>query len=200
MTTSLSALEQSIARKYKALSPYMDERGRRLWAAAEMRELGHGGATIVRKATGMDWKTIRRGACELAEQDISPDREKKGLRIRRQGGGRKALRSKDPTLLSDLDALIEPTVRGDPMSGIRWTCKSTRKLAEELCQKGHKLSHTVVSQELRKQKYSLQGNRKTDEGSSIRIEISNSFILMKLLSHSSNAEILSFRSIQRRRS
>ena len=164
--SSRTDLEQSISRKYKALSLYMDERSRRLWAATEMREIGYGGAAIVHRATGLDWKTIQRGACELAQQEEALDLEKTVRRIRRQGGGRKALRSQDATLLSDLDALIEPTVRGDPMSGIRWTCKSTRKIAEELCQKGHKLSHTVVAQELRKQKYSLQGNRKTDEGAS----------------------------------
>lgn len=102
----------------------------------------------------------------MAEQEASQGSKGNVRRIRQQGGGRKALRLQDPTLFSDLDALIEPTIRGDPMSGIRWTCKSTRKLAEELCQKAHKLTHMTVAQELRNQKYSLQGNRKTDEGSS----------------------------------
>lgn len=166
VASSLFDLEQSIARKYKALSPEMDERARRLWAAAEVRELGHGGATIVHRATRLDWKTIRRGELDLTEQEKSPRPVGEVRRIRKKGGGRKALRLQDSTLLSDLDTLIEPTVRGDPMSGIRWTCKSTRKLAKELCQKGHKLSHTIVAKELRNQKYSLQGNRKTDEGSS----------------------------------
>ena len=163
---SLSDLEQSIARKYKALSSNMDERSRRLWAAAETRELGYGGAAVVHRATGLDWKTICRGERDLVEQETSPCLEGKVCRVRQKGGGRKALRLQDSTFLSDLDALIEPTVRGDPMSGIRWTCKSTRKLSDELRQKGHKLSHTTVAQELRDQKYSLQGNRKTDEGSS----------------------------------
>jgi hypothetical protein len=164
--SSLSDLEQSIARKYRVLSPNMDERGRRLWAAAEMRELGYGGAAIIRRATGLDWKTICRGDRDLAEQETSPRPAEGTRRIRKKGGGRKALRLQDSTLLSDLNALIEPTVRGDPMSGIRWTCKSTRKLAKELCEKGHTLSHVTIAQELRNQKYSLQGNRKTDEGSS----------------------------------
>ena len=162
----LSALEQSIARKYQALRSNMDERSRRLWAAVETRELGYGGAAIMHRATGLDWKTICRGERDLIEQEKSLGSKGTARRIRQKGGGRKALRSQDSTLLSDLDALIEPTVRGDPMSGIRWTCKSTRKLSEELCQKGHKLSHMTVAQELRDQKYSLQGNRKTDEGSS----------------------------------
>ena len=158
-------LEQSIARKYKALCSIMNERSRRLWAAAEMLEIGRGGSSIVHRATGLDLKTIRRGVLDLKEQEKSAN-IKSSERIREQGGGRKKLRSKDQTLLSDLDNLIEPMVRGDPMSGIRWTCKSTRKLSKELINQGHTVSHTTVAQELRNQKYSLQGNRKTDEGSS----------------------------------
>ncbi len=159
-------LEQSIARKYKALSADLDERARRLWAAAETRELGYGGAAVVHRATGLDPKTICRGKRDLREQEIAPRPAGKSRRIRQKGGGRKTFRSQDPTFLSDLDALIEPTVRGNPMSGIRWTCKSTRKLAQELCKKGHTISYVTVAHELRDQKYSLQGNRKTDEGSS----------------------------------
>jgi hypothetical protein len=159
-------LEESIARKYKALRADMDERTRRRWAAAEMRELGYGGAAIVHRATGLDPKTIARGDRDLKEQETSPLPAEKSRRIRQKGGGRKTLRSQDSTLLSDLDALIEPTVRGDPMSGIRWTCKSIRILAKELCQKRHKVSRGTVAHELQDQKYSLQGNRKTDEGSS----------------------------------
>lgn len=165
-TSTPSTLEQSIARKYHALCASMDERTRRLWAAVEVRELGYGGAVIVHRATGLDPKTISRGDRDLNEQESCPSPTEKARRIRKKGGGRKALRSQDTTLLSDLDSLIEPSVRGDPMSGIRWTCKSTRKLAEELGQKGHTVSHMTIAQELRDQKYSLQGNRKTDEGSS----------------------------------
>ncbi len=157
-------LEQSIARKYKALRTDMDECTRRRWAAAEMRELGYGGAAIVHRATGLDPKTISRGDRDLKEQEESPRPAEKSRRIRQKGGGRKTLRSRDSTLLSDLDALIEPTVRGDPMSGIRWTCKSIRTLAKELCQKGHTVGRGTVAHELQDQKYSLQGNRKTDEG------------------------------------
>jgi len=159
-------LEQSIARKYNALFSGMDERTRRLWAAAEAREIGYGGISIVCKATGLDAKTIHRGSLDLKEQEMNYPLEKTPRRIRQKGGGRKSIRSKDSTLLSDLDSLIEPTVRGDPMSGIRWTCKSTRNLSKELSRKGHVISHMTVAQELKDQKYSLQGNRKTDEGSS----------------------------------
>lgn len=159
-------VEQSIARKYSILGASMNERTRRLWAATEIRELGYGGNAVVHRATGLDWKTIRRGKRELQELEAAQHSPTQRDRIRQNGGGRKAIRSHDSTLLADLDALIEPTVRGDPMSGIRWTCKSTRKLAQELCQKGHKISHMTVAHELKTQKYSLQGNRKTDEGSS----------------------------------
>ena len=164
-STSLD-LEQSIARKYRALFAEMDERSRRLWAAAEAREIGHGGTAIVHRATGLDWKTISRGKRDLKEQGTHPCPSGESRRIRQKGGGRKTLRSQDPTLLSDLDALIEPTVRGDPMSGIRWTCKSIRKLTQELRKKGHKVGYRTVAYELKRQKYSLQGNRKTDEGAS----------------------------------
>lgn len=158
-------LEQRIARKYSALSADLNERARRLWAAAEMRELGYGGAAVVHRATGLDPKTICRGDCDLKAQEASPSSVGKPRRIRQKGGGRKTLRSQDQTFLTDLDTLIEPTVRGDPMNGIRWTCKSTRKLAQELCQRGHTVSHMTIAHELQDQKYSLQGNRKTDEGS-----------------------------------
>ena len=160
------ALEQSIMRKYAALRPDLDERSRRLWGAAEAREIGYGGATIVHRATGMDYKTIDHGMRDLSEQEASPRMPGEPRHIRRKGGGRKKMRSQDLTFLPDLDTLVEPTVRGDPMRGLRWTCKSTRKLARELCTKGHKVSHMTVAEELKAQKYSLQGNRKTQEGSS----------------------------------
>jgi hypothetical protein len=144
----------------------MDERTRRLWAATEMREIGRGGATIIHRATGLDLKTISRGDREMKELEKTLHSPREPRRIRQKGGGRKLLRVRDPSLLPDLDTLIEPTARGDPMSGIRWTCKSTRKIAQELDQKGHKVSHKTVAKELRNQNFSLLGNRKTDEGSS----------------------------------
>ena len=158
-------VEKSIARKYDVLGPEMDERARRIWAATEARELGYGGLSVVHRATGLDFKTISRGDADLKELEKRQSAIEQLRRIRQEGGGRKPLRIKNPALLEDLNALIEPTVRGDPMSGIRWTCKSTRKLAEDLNQKGHEISHLTVAKELRRQKYSLQGNRKTDEGS-----------------------------------
>ena len=159
-------LEQSIARKYKSLRADLDERSRRLWAATEVREIGRGGMTIVRRATALDPKTILRGCRDLKDLEEAPRPSQTPRRIRKKGGGRKTIQSQDSTLISDLDNLIDPTVRGDPISGIRWTCKSTRRLAKELVQKGHIISYRTVAKELHKQNYSLQGNRKTDEGSS----------------------------------
>lgn len=156
METTMAAMKKT----YALLSPHLDERTRRLWCAAHARALGHGGVTKVQEATGVSRPRITRGKKDL---DALPSSDG---RIRRAGGGRKRVIAQDATLLPDLNALVEPTVRGDPMCGIRWTCKSTRKLALELCAKGHKVSHTTVAEELKAQKFSLQGNRKTQEGSS----------------------------------
>lgn len=159
-------IEKSIARKYNALCPEMDERARRIWAATEARELGYGGLSIIYRATGLDFKTISRGDADLKELEKRQGTLDQVRRIRQKGGGRKPLRIKNSNLIEDLNDLVEPTVRGDPMSGIRWTCKSTRKLADAMNKKGHKISHLTIAKELRRQKYSLQGNRKTDEGAS----------------------------------
>jgi len=150
----------ALEKRYALMAPHLDERTERLWCAAEARSIGHGGVTMVQRATGISRPRITRGKQHLEEQPLA------GGRVRKPGGGRKCVTKKDPTLLSDLDALIDPTVRGDPMRGIRWTCKSTRTLARELCEKGHIVGSTTVGKELRAQKYSLQGNRKTQEGSS----------------------------------
>jgi hypothetical protein len=157
-----STQEQSIKGKYEALKGELDERARRIWAAAEAVSLGHGGIAAVARATGLAESTIRVGKTELAQpsQGAAPMR-----RIRRQGGGRKPLSRQDQGLLAALDALVEPMARGAPMSPLRWTCKSTRRLAKELCQQGHQVSHAKVAQLLKKLNYSLQGTRKTREGS-----------------------------------
>jgi len=169
---------KSIARKYQALYPEMDERTRRTWAAMEARDLGYGGLSIVHRATGLDFKTIKKGVADLKELEKKKTPVKQNRRIRKEGGGRKSLRIENPTILKDLDALIEPTVRGDPMSGLRLTCKSTRKLAEELNQKGHKISHLTVAKLMR--------------ALLIQIVMSNLYISIKLLLLSSKKEILSF--------
>src|SRR5919206_109368 len=162
----------SIQAKFEALRPYLDERRRRLWAAAEAMVLGRGGITAVASATGLERNTIRAGVRELqasptpsseaeAEAGAAADRVR---RVRAVGGGRKPLTTEDPALFHDLEALVEPTTRGDPMSPLRWTCKSTRQLATELVRQGHQVSHTTVAEVLHALNYSLQGTRKTKEG------------------------------------
>jgi hypothetical protein len=141
------------------LSPHLDERGRRLFAATEARSAGYGGIATVSRITGIAASTIGRGLKELA-QNIGGE----AGRLRRLGGGRKPLVATDPGLLPALLALVEPTQRGDPMSALRWTCKSLRRLAAELTAQGHPVSRTVVGELLAQQNFSLQANSKTREG------------------------------------
>jgi Rhodopirellula transposase DDE domain len=156
-----AALERT-RRKFQALTVVMDERMRRQWAAAEAMELGWGGISHVASATGISRTTILAGVRELQAQQNS------GVlpspRIRRPGAGRKLLVRTDPGLWDALDALVDPMTRGHPESPLRWTCKSTRKLAEELCRQGHPVSDRTVACLLYTAGYSLQANRKTREG------------------------------------
>jgi Rhodopirellula transposase DDE domain len=151
-----------IRRKYQSLVPDMDERRRRQWAAAEARELGWGGISLVARATGLSRPTIMAGLREL-EQPI-PQRAAQADRVRRPGGGRRPLTRTTPGLLPALEALVEPVTRGDPESPLRWTCKSTRRLAEELTRQGHSVGARTVAALLHEAGYSLQANRKTREG------------------------------------
>lgn len=152
--------EDIIREKYMKLQPVMTERGRRLWAATEAQALGRGGVSAVSRATGINRNTIMKGIRELeSPQTLAPDR------VRRPGGGRKSASELDPTLKQDLESLIEPGSRGDPESPLRWTCKSVRKLAAELQETGHRISHTAVGALLHDLGYSLQANRKVREGS-----------------------------------
>lgn len=149
---------------YRSLRVEMDERGRRQWAAAEARELGWGGVTAVSQATGLSRTTIVAG---LRELDLpTRQREVEAARVRRPGGGRKPLTETDPALLAALEALIEPVTRGDPQSPLRWTCKSIRRLADELTHQHHPIGANTVASVLRGAGYSLQANRKTREGTS----------------------------------
>ena len=155
---------ERIRRTYQALRPEMDERMRRQWAAAEARGLGYGGITGVSRATGLSRTTIAAG---LAELDLPAWRRAcEAARVRRPGGGRPPLTRTDPGLLAALESLIEPTTRGDPESPLRWTCKSTRRLAEELTRTGHPVGRMTVASLLHEAGYSLQADRKTREGSS----------------------------------
>ena len=160
-----------IAGKYRALADRLDEATLRLWAAIEARTLGRGGVSTVAKAIGMSRTTIYAGLEELGSRkpsavstpSLAIDAAGK-RRIRARGGGRKRLTDKDSTLLRDLDALVEPTARGDPQSPLRWTCKSTPRLAQELAEQGHEVSQRSVCDLLAQLDYSLQSTRKTREG------------------------------------
>ena len=149
----------AIRQRYLALSPHLDERARRIFAATEAHTAGYGGIAAVSRATGIAASTIGRGLAELAvAAPLVPER------VRRPGGGDKKLVQKDPTLLADLMAMVEPDARGDPMSPLRWTCKSLSQLASALVAKGHKIGRSAVGDLLHQQKFSLQANRKTREG------------------------------------
>src|SRR4051794_11626392 len=148
-----------IRERYTALSPQLDERGRRCFAASEARAAGYGGIAATARATGIARSTIGRGLKDLADGSDLP-----AGRMRRPGGGRKPLTEVDPTLSDDLLALVWPSERGDPMSPLRWTCKSLRRIASELRSLGHRISHTVVGELLKREGFSLQANRKTREG------------------------------------
>jgi hypothetical protein len=150
-----------IKKRFSILSGLLDERSRRLVAAAESLALGRGGISAVSRATRMSRPVIRLGVGELE----NPQTVVRG-RVRRPGGGRKRIVESDCELVGDLEGLVEPATRGDPESPLRWTCKSVRRLAEELKRQGHVISYPVVAELLREQGYSLQGNRKSQEGDS----------------------------------
>jgi transposase len=153
--------EESIGERFRALAGELNERQRRLWAAAEARACGYGGIAAVARATGISEGTIRRGLAELE----SGQRPEPG-RVRRPGGGRRPLTETDPTLLADLERLLEADTRGDPESPLRWTAKSVRQLAAALRELGHRVHFASVAKLLRQLGYSLQANRKTKEGAS----------------------------------
>lgn len=153
-------IARTIEAKYVALANRLDEATLRLWVATEARSLGRGGVSVVAKAAGVSRTTVYAG---LAELERGPVRGAEALgvaqrRVRAPGGGRKTLAGTDSTLLRDLDALVEPTTRGDPQSALRWTCKSTTRLAQELNRQG------TVCDLLAQLHYSLQSMRKTREG------------------------------------
>ncbi len=155
--------KQRIAIKYRALTGLMDERVSRQWAAAEAAAYGWGGLRAVSEAIGMSPHTIRKGLSELAAREAHPGAPIPS-RVRREGGGRKRSTEADPELGGALESLVDPSTRGDPQSPLRWTCKSTTRLAEELTGQGHAVSPSTVGRLLKAAGYSLQGNRKTKEG------------------------------------
>jgi len=150
--------DDQLIQQFAGIWPHLDEHTRRLVAASKAVELGYGGISQVSRACGLSRVTLTKGVRELEGAPLTPGR------IRREGAGRHELTVNDPGVLDALDALVEPLTRGDPQSPLRWTCKSTRTLAVELSARRHPISHTKVDQLLRVSGYSLQSNRKTEEG------------------------------------
>jgi transposase len=150
--------EKDFAKKYSAVLPFLDERQRRLVVAGDAVLLGKGSISRLSQASGLSRPTIYKGISDL-QSDAAPEG-----RVRGRGGGRKRLSEKEPTILKELEALVDPVTRGDPMSPLRWTCKSTRRLAADLQRAGHRVSHTVVAELLAESGYSLQSNVKAIEG------------------------------------
>jgi hypothetical protein len=157
-------VHSDIQRRFRSLAPFLDERMRRLVAAAESEALGYGGISAVGRATGVSRRAITEGMKELRQRKTARRVPPAQARIRREGAGRKRTVDKDPDLLKDLDRLVDPVTRGDPESPLRWTCKSVRRLAEELQQEGHSVSYQTVAELLHAMDYSLQANQKTLEG------------------------------------
>ncbi len=151
-------IDAQLSQYFAGIWPHLDEHARRLVAASKAVELGYGGLSRVSRACGLSRVTLTKGVQELQASPLAP------RRIRQEGGGRHALTFNDPELAPALDGMVEPTARGDPQSPLRWTCKSTRTLAAELTARHHPVSHTKVTQLLREGGFSLQGNRKTEEG------------------------------------
>jgi transposase len=153
--------EDAIGERFRAMVGELNERQRRLWAASEARAAGRGGTAAVARATGISVETIRIGIRELdCGEKLEPGR------VRRRGGGRRPLTETDPTLLADLERILEADTRGDPESPLRWTAKSVRQLAGALRELGHRVHFATVAKLLRQLGYSLQANRKTKEGAS----------------------------------
>ncbi len=155
--------QQALVRKYQALAGCLDEARLRLWAAAEAKSLGYGGIGQVAQVTGLSRRTIYRGLQQLQHPQSAPPLPPLG-RVRQPGGGRKPLPTTDPDLLADLEALVDPTSRGDPQSPLRWTCKSSPQLAAALNVRRHRVSARSIPGLLRQLHYSLQGTHKTLEG------------------------------------
>jgi hypothetical protein len=157
-----AVLVESIRQKYAAVREVLHERGRRIWAAAEAQQLGRGGITLVEQAISMSHTTIRRGIREIESKQ---NNTLASQRSRLPGGGRKKSETTYPELRKEIDALVDPVTRGNPESPLRWTCKSTRKIADELKLLRIDVCSNVVRDQLHEMGYSLQANRKTREGS-----------------------------------
>jgi transposase len=159
-TVMADGSDAGLRAKYALLSRYLNERQRRLVAAADAKLLGHGGIARLSRITGLSRTTLHKGLRELERNEVAAER------VRREGAGRKRKSEQDPAVVKELERLVDPATRGDPMSPLRWTSKSTAKLAEELGQRGFAISSRTVGRLLHERGYSLQSNRKTREGTS----------------------------------
>lgn len=153
-------IDRRLQQQFALLVPHLDEKQRRLMAAVDVQILEQGGVSRAARATGLSRPTIYKGITELEKRDVPVDR------VRRVGGGRKKLSQKYPSILQELESLVDPVTRGDPMSPLRWTCKSTRQLAKALAKRGFKVGYRSVAKMLKELGYSLQANTKTLEGAS----------------------------------
>ena len=173
MVGVMNAVTQTVQGKFNVLRPLLDERTRRLWAAAEARAIGRGGIARVAEATGMSRGTVRAGVREL---DSAPRPEARAgrPRVRAPGGGRKALVDRDPGLVKALERLLDPFTRGDPQGPLRWTCSSAARLAEQLGAEGHRVSERTVNRLLHELGYSLQPTARRSKAVSIRIGMRSS--------------------------
>jgi len=151
-------LEKDLSEKWSVLQPLLNERSKRIWAGMEATSLGHGGISLLERVTGLTRKTISKGIKEIELGLVE------GSHIRSSGGGRKSKEILYPDLLAQLDLLVSPYTKGDPMNPLRWTSKSTDKLATELQSQGYEISSKTVGRLLKQQEYSLQLNRKEKEG------------------------------------
>lgn len=161
--------EETVSRvkiKYESLLPIMNEKMRRYWAASEATAIGWGGISAVAQATGLSQTTIKAGLAEMRATSTLSDDSSGSERARRPGGGRKRLTESNVKLAQELKKLLESSTRGDPQSPLRWTSRSSRHLAEELCARGCQISYLTVIRLLHEMDYSLQANRKTTEGAS----------------------------------
>ena len=152
--------DSGLQTKYALLAPYLNERQRRLVAAAEAQALGHGGIATLSRIIGLSRTTLHKGLQKLKENTVPPER------VRREGAGRKRKAEQTPAMVQELERLVDPVRRGDPMSALRWTSKSTENLAEELRHKGYAISARTVAGLLPERGYSLQSNRKSRDGAS----------------------------------
>jgi len=161
-------LSSRIRRRYQMVSAHLSEKGKRAWAASESIIIGRGGDTVVSNATGISRVTISKGKKEIKQGTRSESE-----RVRKKGGGRKSLKESHPEIIEELDIMIDPFTRGDPESPLRWTCKSTYNLANELEEKGYKISQRTVYSLLQEMGYSMQANQKKWRGNKILIVMPN---------------------------